>query len=260
MITSRHNPRVQWIRALQKQSQRRQEENVFVIEGVRLVEEALQADVEICWACYIADLDNRGKQLVEHLRQRHVPLEEVSPAVLKAISDTETPQGILLVVKQPELPVPTSPGFVFLPDQVRDPGNLGTMLRSAAAAGVELVLLPPGTVDVTSPKVVRSAMGAHFSLPMRQLVWQEIEALVHNQGLQVFLADVNKGIPYTRADFRKPLMLIIGGEAEGASAQARALAAQSVFIPMPGKAESLNAAAAATVLLFEIVRQRGLTG
>ncbi len=258
MITSRHNPRVQWIRALQKHSQRRQEENAFVVEGIRLAEEALQASVEIYLACYAADLDNRGNQLIEQMHQRHVPLEEVSPPVLKAISDTETPQGIVLVVKRPELPIPASPNFVFLPDQIRDPGNLGTMLRSAAAAGVELVLLPPGTVDVFSPKVVRSAMGAHFFLPMRQMNWQEIEALVYNQRLQVFLADVKKGIPYTQADFRTPLMLIIGGEAEGASSQGCALANQSVFIPMPGKAESLNAAAAATVLLFEIVRQRGV--
>ncbi|MGB9673952.1 MAG: TrmH family RNA methyltransferase [Anaerolineales bacterium] len=257
MITSLHNPRVQWIKALQKQPQRRQEEGVLVIEGVRLAEEAMQAGLELQLAWFLQDLDSRGQRLVEQLRLRDAPLEEVSPAVMKAVSDTETPQGLLLVVKQPHLPIPSSLGLVFLPDQIRDPGNLGTMLRTAAAAGVELVLLPPGSVDVTSPKVVRSAMGAHFTVPMRQMTWQDIETLARNQALQVFLADVNQGIPYTQADFRTPLMLIIGSEASGASSSARALANQSIFIPMPGKAESLNAAVAAGVLLFEIIRQRG---
>ena len=257
MITSLHNPRVQWVKALQKQSQRRQEEGVLVIEGVRLAEEAMLSGVDIQLAWFIQDVDTRGKQLLEQLRQRDAPLEEVSPAVLKAVSDTETPQGILLVVKQPQLPLPSSLSLVFLPDQIRDPGNLGTMLRTAAAAGVELVVLPPAGVDFTSPKVVRSAMGAHFTVPIRQMTWHEIETLAHHHALQVFLADVSQGLPYTQADFQSPLMLIIGSEASGASPSARTLATQSVFIPMPGKAESLNAAVAAGVLLFEIIRQRG---
>lgn len=259
MITSRHNPRVQWVKALQKQPARRQEEGVLVIEGVRLAEEAIQAGVEIRLAWFTHDVDSRGQELLERLRQRNAPLEEVSPAVLEAVSDTETPQGILLVVKQPQLPLPSPLRLVFLPDQIRDPGNLGTMLRTAAAAGVELVILPPGSVDATSPKVVRSAMGAHFNVPIRQLTWGEIETLVHEHVLRVFLADVNQGIPYTQVDLRPPLILIIGSEASGASPFARALANQSIFIPMPGKAESLNAAVAAGVMLFEIIRQRGIS-
>lgn len=259
MITSRHNPRVQWVKALQKQPARRQEEGVLVIEGVRLAEEAIQTGSDIRLAWFTNDLDSHARALLEQLRQRDAPLEEVSPAVLEAVSETETPQGILLVVKRPQLPIPSPLRLVILPDQIRDPGNLGTMLRTAAAAGVELVLLPPGSVDVTSPKVVRSAMGAHFSVPIRQLNWQEIETMAREHALQVFLADVNQGIPYTQVDLRAPLMLIIGSEASGASSFARALATQSVFIPMPGKAESLNAAVAAGVLLFEIIRQRGIS-
>ncbi len=256
MITSVQNPKAQWIKDLQKNSQRRREEGVLVIEGVRLAEEAFQAGWEILLAWYVANVDDRAKQLMERLKQRGLSVEEVSLTVMKAVSDTETSQGILLVVQYPELPIKPPVNLAFLPDQIRDPGNLGTMLRTASAAGVELVILPPGTVDFRSPKVVRSAMGAHFSLPIRQFSWQQIEELVQAQKLMVFLADANQGTPYFQANFKAPLLLIVGNEAEGASLKARALADQSVFIPMPGKAESLNAAVAAGVILFEIVRQR----
>lgn len=259
MISSLQNPKVQWVKALQTHSRRRQEESLLVLEGVRLAEEAVRSGWEIRLAWYAEGLDSRGQRLVERLRQRRAPIEEVTPAVLKAVSATETPQGILLVVQRQDIPLPPRLNFVFLPDQIRDPGNLGTILRTAAAAGVQLVLLPPATVDVTSPKVVRAAMGAHFSLPMRQLGWAEIEELVRTQSLQVFIADARGSLPYPKADFRQPLLFIIGSEAEGVSPQAQALANQSVFIPMPGKAESLNAAVAAGILLFEIVRQRGET-
>ncbi|MGB9521445.1 MAG: TrmH family RNA methyltransferase, partial [Anaerolineales bacterium] len=190
MISSVHNPKVQWVKALQKEASLRREERSLVVEGVRLAEEALAAGWEIRLAWYTADLDARGIRIVHRLQQDSQPVEEVSPRVLQAISDTETPQGILLVVKIPEQKHADRLDLVFLPDQIRDPGNLGTMLRTAAAAGVDLLLLPPNTVDVTSPKVVRAAMGAHFRLPWRQCSWHEIQELVIQQGLEVFLADV----------------------------------------------------------------------
>lgn len=259
MITSTRNPKVQWVKALQSHPHRREEENMMVVEGIRLAEEAYQAGWEVQLVWYVSGLEPRGIKLVEQMKQHNLPVEEVSPAVLKAASDTETPQGILMVVKRQDLPIPKKLSFAILPDQIRDPGNLGTILRTASAAGVELVILPPNTVDPASPKVLRSAMGAHFSLPISQLDWQNIEDLVRAHALHVLTADVRGGIPYQEADYCQPLLLIIGSEAEGVSPQARALAAQSVYIPMPGKAESLNAAVAAGILLFEIVRQRGKT-
>jgi TrmH family RNA methyltransferase len=130
------------------------------------------------------------------------------------------------------------------------------MLRTSAAAGVEAVLVPSGGVDVYAPKVVRSAMGAHFRLPITSLEWPEIEAIVQKAGLRVYLAEAGAGQAYTRCDLRSPLALIVGGEAQGAGENARRLAQACLHIPMRSGVESLNAAAAAAVLLFEAARQR----
>ncbi|MCS7247838.1 MAG: RNA methyltransferase [Anaerolineales bacterium] len=256
MITSLHNPKVRWIKALQSQPRRRNEEGVFVVEGVRLAEEVLRSGWPVELGLFVPSPDERRRRLVAELCQRGVNLEEVSLSVLRAISETETPQGILLVVKQQSLPLPEKPSFTLLVDSVRDPGNLGSILRTAAAAAVEAVILPPATVDVYSPKVVRAGMGAHFRLPILRLSWEEIERLIQRHCLTVFLAEAQGEVAYDQADFRQPFLLIIGGEAEGASPKARALAHRRVFIPMPGGTESLNAAVSAGILIFEAIRQR----
>jgi TrmH family RNA methyltransferase len=181
-------------------------------------------------------------------------VELVSDSVMQAASDTRTPQGLLVALESLDLPLPPQPDFLVVPDQIRDPGNLGAVLRTAGAAGVDAVLLPPETVDAFAPKTLRSGMGAHFRLPLRELDWDEIA--FHLQGLQVYLAAADEGLPYTATDFHSPLALIVGGEAEGASQTARQLAASCTHIPMPGGGESLNAAVAAGILMFEVVRQR----
>jgi TrmH family RNA methyltransferase len=129
------------------------------------------------------------------------------------------------------------------------------LIRTAAAAGVQAVLLPPETTDAFAPKVVRAGMGAHFRLPVHTMEWGEIKHVCKQYSLQVFLADM-AGQSCWETDFRAPLALIVGGEAEGASEQARELANTYVSIPMPGVAESLNASIAGAVLMFEVVRQR----
>lgn len=254
MITSSQNPKVKWVRELQSSSRIRRQEGVFVIEGVRLVEEALTAGWQAQLVLFTSDLSQRGSNLLEGFAAQNAPLEQVAPSVLRTASDTETSQGILAVLERRQAPMVEKPNFVFIPDRVRDPGNLGAMLRTAAAAGVQAVFIPPGAVDVFSPKVLRAGMGAHFRLPVYSLEWAEIAA--HVQALAVYLADVQQGVVYTQADWRAPLALIVGSEAEGASAPALELAAQRVHIPMPGGSESLNAAIAASILLFECVRQR----
>jgi TrmH family RNA methyltransferase len=150
--------------------------------------------------------------------------------------------------------LPKELDFVLVADQVRDPGNLGTMLRTALAAGVDALLLPPRTVDPFSPKVVRAGMGAHFRLPIAVTSWEEIGTTLED--LRIYLAEAGKGAAYTQADFSSPLALILGSEAHGPGAGARELAHTSVHIPMPGGGESLNTAIAAAILIFEIVRQR----
>jgi TrmH family RNA methyltransferase len=256
MITSIHNPRVQLARALLGRGKERQEQGAFVAEGVRLVEEALASGWAFRFALHVPHLTGRAQELVGAMTAAGVELVPVTAEVMQSISETEAPQGILAVLEHRPLRIPESLSFVLILDSIRDPGNLGSLLRTAAAAGVQAVFLAPGTADAFAPKVVRSGMGAHFHLPIRALDWEGIRR--HVRGLQVFLADAAAALPCWRADFRRPLALIVGGEAEGATSAARHLAQQQVHIPMPGKAESLNAAAAGAILIFEVVRRRSM--
>ncbi len=239
VITSTHNPRIQWVRKLEEQSPLRQSEGVFVIEGVRLVEEAVRAGWQPALVLYTPDLSPRGLEIIRQLPSSIV--EPVTPAVLKSASDTQAPQGLLAVIKQRLLPLPAVLDFVLLLDAIRDPGNLGTILRTAAAAGVQGIILTPDSVDPFSPKVLRSAMGAHFRLPLLVLEWTEIQSLLkpgRNQpGVRIYLSDVGDSLPYTQADFRSPAVLIVGGEAEGAGVEAQRLAEARLHIPMASGVE-----------------------
>ena len=241
------------MRALTGRPKERREAGAFLAEGVRLVEEAYAANCKMRFALYTDELSERGRELIKKLQGKGNEIEEVESKLLSSLSDTETPQGILAVLDDLQLPFPQSPNFILIPDQIRDPGNLGTLLRTADGAGVQAVFLPPETTDAFAPKAVRSGMGAHFRLPIQSKSWEEIRQLT--EGLQVFLADMD-GRSCWETDFRPPLAIIIGGEAEGASGQAQKLASKKVSIPMNGKIESLNAAAAGSVLMFEVVRQR----
>jgi TrmH family RNA methyltransferase len=255
MITSTHNPKLKLVRALQGRAKERREAGAFVVDGVRLIEEAVVSNWGFRFALYDEALSQRGMSQVEGLRSRGVDVEEVSTLLMKSLSETETPQGILAVLEFAQLPIPESPNFLLIPDKIRDPGNLGTLLRSAAAAGVHAVLLPPETTDAFAPKVLRSGMGAHFHLPIRSMSWDEIDQLVNLAGVQVLLADMD-GQPCWQTDLRQPVALIIGSEAKGASDSARKLAKAKITIPMNTNIESLNAGAAGSVLMFEVVRQR----
>jgi len=256
MITSTKNPRIQWVRRLQSKPKERQADSVFVIEGVRLVEEAQDAKWVVRNIFYTETLSDRGKILVKIFQESDTKIEAVSSNVMQAISDTKNPQGILGVVEMRSLTLPEQTDYLLVLDQVRDPGNLGTILRTAAAAGVQAVFLPPGTADAFSPKVLRAGMGAHFRLPLFSTSWNEIRTLINSANLHAYLATSEDGIYYYDSDFQRPLVLIIGGEAEGASQTAIEGADSQVKIPMPGGGDSLNASVAAGILLFEIARQR----
>ena len=266
MISSTHNPKLKLIRALQGRAKERRENGAFVVEGVRLVEEAVNANWQMRFVLFDETLNERGRSQVESLKSRGVDVEEISTSLMKSLSETESPQGVVAVLELNQLPITNFPNFILIPDQIRDPGNLGTLLRTAAAAGVQAVLLPPETTDAFAPKVVRSGMGAHFRLPIHSMSWREIEQVVRpagvalsgeavSKGLQVFLADM-EGQSCWETDLRQPVALVIGGEADGASKSARKLANQKISIPMTGNIESLNAGVAGSVLMFEVVRQR----
>ncbi len=254
-IRSRRNPKVQQVRRLLRNARARRDAGQFVAEGVRLAEEALAAGWRPAWVLFSTEIGARGQAVVEAFRQQGVPVFAALPEVMQAASATETPQGVLLVLPLPAPRWPDNADFLLVLDGVRDPGNVGTMLRTAWAAGVQGVLLSPDCADPFNPKVVRAGMGAHFHLPLRRAPWRALLPLL--EGKARFLAAGGEGVAYTEADFRQPLALIVGGEAHGAGQAARQAATQAVHIPMPGAAESLNAAVAAGVLMFEVVRQRG---
>jgi len=256
MITSLKNDKVKYVRALQSRRRVRQRERRFVFEGVRLVEEAARAGVAPAYVFYTEAVgsDERGGRLLETFRAASVPCYGVSDSAMVACSDTQTPQGILAVLPIPDLVRPNHPTFTLILDRVRDPGNLGAIMRTALAARVEQALLTPDTVDASNPKVVRAAMGAHLRLPVTVLRWDAITEAV--TGCDVWLAAAGGETRYTAVDWTRPVALVVGGEASGAGKQAHALAQGQVSIPMAAEVESLNTAAAAAVILFEAARQR----
>jgi TrmH family RNA methyltransferase len=258
MITSLSNDKIKLVRGLARRKTRWNERS-FVLEGTRLLNEVVQQDIQPKFVLYTEDTSTHqdAAPMIELLTQSGVPCYVVSDAVMKACTDTVTPPGLLAVVPFPAVPIPVDSTWTLLVDSVRTPGNLGAILRTAAAAGVELVLLAPGTVDMYNPKVVRGGAGAHFRLPILAVSWSEIKTRL--QDLQVWLASAEGEISYTTVDWQGPLALIVGGEAHGASQAAAALVDRQVKIPMARAMESLNVAVATGVLLFEINRQRRVT-
>jgi TrmH family RNA methyltransferase len=256
MITSSSNPKIRFIKSLLNRKQDREENRVFVLEGVRLVEEARHSRQEPSLVLFGPNLSPRGKQLITYFKGMQVECEEISEDIMNSLSDTETAQGILVVLPYPKLTFPKNPDFLLIADEIRDPGNLGTILRSSISAGAQAVIITPGTTDAYSPKAVRAGMGSQLTLPIRTMAWSEIEKEFRELSLRFFYATAGEGEPYWKKDFRHPLALILGGEADGVSLDGMRISDEPVRIPMPGQTESLNAAVAASILLFEVVRQR----
>lgn len=253
MITSTANSRVKHVRRLQQDRRYRERQRSYVVEGTRWLQEAApvypnEADVFYTsgWA---RDPQNRAL-----LARFEHPPQEVGEEVMAAMSDVATPQGALAILPILPLPLPPAPTLLLVLDAVQTPGNLGTILRAAGAAGVEGVLLAPGAVDAYNPKVLRGAMGAHLRLPIHSAEWEEIRHLVANT--VVWLAAAGGALPYTDANWRRPSTLIVGSEAHGGGVPARELAHNTIYIPMHANIESLNAALAAGIILFEAARQR----
>jgi len=253
LITSTQNQHIQLVRALLNQPRSRKKQNAFVAEGVRLMEEGLASTFPLHFVLYSDALSERGNELL-HALPENAPAYPVEAHLFQELSDTETAQGILAVFELKPIPLPEQPNFILILDNLRDPGNLGTILRSADAAGTQAVLLAPGTTDAFAPKVVRAGMGAHFRLPIHSLNWLQIAEYVF--GLAVFSAEMQAEKTLWQADLSQPCALLIGSEADGLSEQGKFVANMSVRIPMPGASESLNAAVAASILLFEVQRQR----
>jgi TrmH family RNA methyltransferase len=254
MIESKSNAKIRLIRELQQQRKARERERLFVAEGVRLVEEAAAAGVRARLILHDGHLGPRERSALNRLASAGAETAEVSAELLASCSDTAAPQGILAVLEQPHVVPPAPLAFAIVADSITNPGNLGSLLRAADAFGIQLVLLAPGCVDAFNPKVVRGAMGAHFRLPIRTQTWKEIAATL--AGFRVYLAQAREGRSADEADWTPPAAVILGGEAALPGDSARAIATGAVHIPMQGGAESLNAAVAGGILLYEMTRGR----
>ena len=250
-ISSTQNKRIRYVKALRSKARLRRGEGKLVLEGARLIADALQHGGAPDLALYVPE--GADYHLIARLQNKRCTLLPVSRDVLLFASDTQQPPGILGVfhIPKPRIPQPTE--RVLILDGISEPGNLGTILRSAAAAGIELAILAPGCVDPYNAKALRAGMGAHFRLALVEASWKEIRGFCSD--MAVYAATAEAEAQYNEVDWRGACCLIVGNEAHGIGRQARALARTLIAIPMAGAAESLNVASAAAVILFEARRQ-----
>jgi len=254
LISSPQNERVKRVRQLQRQAKARRKQRRLVLEGLRLVEDALRAGVLPDYVLFTADMGDALARVLDALDASGVPHQPVTAAVMREMADTETPQGIVGVFPWPDLPIPPHPDLIIVADGWRDPGNLGTMIRTAAAAGIDAIALTPGTVDPFNPKTLRAGMGGHFRVPVVQMDWPElIDTFPH---MALVIADASGMLAYDKIDWTSPSLVVVGGEAHGLSEAARNLPHIAVTIPMASQTESLNAAMTAGILMYEAQRQR----
>jgi RNA methyltransferase, TrmH family len=259
-ITNPDNDTLKYVRSLRDKKRARYQEKRYVIEGLRLVAHALYRGYRPVLAFCTKELSAspEGQALLERLDVAETSVWVLTSSLLNSISDTVSPQGIVAVMPMldPHPDQVQGATLLLVLDRIGDPGNLGTMLRTAHAATFEAALLSIGCVDPYSPKVVRAGMGAHLDLPVLLGVpWPEIARLTQGTPQRV-LADAGGERTIWDVDWSLPTTLIIGSEAHGPRAEAQALATMRARLPMAEGAESLNAAIAMAVSAFEALRQR----
>ena len=258
-ITSADNARFRALLKLHQSSRERRKAGLSLLDGVHLVAahlEHLGAPQEI-----VVSRSHLADHEIANLLQRPQMPEPIvlSEALFRLLSSVATPTGVIAVVKTPRQPVfPSVPETCLMLEDVQDPGNVGSILRSAAAAGFAEVYLSRTCAQAWSPRVLRAAMGAHFVLRIHEGV--DLAKFARSYPGQVLAVSPDGAIPFYEADLTTRIALVFGNEGAGLSRDLREAAREIISIPMPGKAESLNVAAAAAVCLFERVRQQAVSG
>lgn len=268
LISSAENPRIKLAAAL-RQKKYRDDSGLFLVEGIHLVEEAIIAGwkIEQMFIC----CDHFATAQLAELKVRLLPFEEkvldVSAPVFKKIAETDSPQGILAIVRQqnqelgtkrPENILSKRTFWVVL-DAVQDPGNVGTIVRTADAAGASGVILAPGCADLYAGKTVRASMGSLFHLPVCKATVEQCLDYFAAENVSLYVADANSAVNYNELNMTAACAVVFGNEGAGVGEEFRQHAAAAIRIPIIGKAESLNVASAAAVILFEAARQRGFS-
>jgi RNA methyltransferase, TrmH family len=237
----------------------RERQGLFVAEGIRAVEELVRSPLEVRGVLTAPKLieSERGAALMERLRERGLSIEALDDREFASAAETESPQGILAIGVAPDLSLATladGPVIrVLILDAVQDPGNVGTILRTAAALGATATFSLPGTVDLWNAKVVRSGMGAHFHHPCLAGTWDELDAFRRERSLAIWAADA-AGEPLGATTAPDRIGLILGNEGSGLSSQSRERADCFVALPIATTVESLNVAVAAGIFLYELHR------
>ncbi|WP_026656107.1 TrmH family RNA methyltransferase [Butyrivibrio sp. AE3003] len=264
MIKSVNNERVRKVVSYIQKSKARKEENVFVIEGMKMLREAPVLQVR---EAYVTEkfLDEASEDDKEILWRYGA--ETVTAEVMKKMADTRTPQGVLAVVSMYHYSeeevlegykeMGNEKPLLLILENIQDPGNLGTMLRSSEGAGVTGVILSKGSADVYNPKVIRSTMGSIFRMPFMYVdnITSYVEKL-SDRGIKTYAAHLKGKKNYDKFDYTKPTAFLIGNEGNGLSKETADAASEYVLIPMKGQVESMNAATSAAILTFEASRQR----
>lgn len=260
MITSTSNARVKRLVNLKKKKKARDEERVFLVEGIRMFREVPTDQLE---EVYVSEsFYKKEKDTVEAVLQgTGIRPEELSDTVYAYASDTKTPQGVLCVVRQMEYPlekvITGQCPMIMVLEHLQDPGNLGTILRTAEGAGVTGIVMDRECVDIYNPKTIRSTMGSIYRMPFCYV--EDLKAAIGHlkeAGVGVYAAHLDGRHDYDEEDYGRPCAFLIGNEGNGLSQETAELADIYIKIPMEGQVESLNAAIAASVLMFEAGRQR----
>lgn len=260
MLTSVQNPLVKEIRQLH-QAKGRREQGLFLLEGTHLLEEACLMNYPLVVVCCTPEWQERHPQLWQEASGRAQRTEFVNERVLEAMATTVQPDGVVATIKRPTPQPPPAPRLGLVLETVQDPGNLGTMIRTAVAAGVDGLWLSSDSVDLDHPKVLRASAGAWFRLPMT--VSGDLTADIEHcrsQGIQILATVPRADLTYWQVDLRIPTLIVLGNEGAGLSESLTTLADQQVRIPLRPGVESLNVAVAAALILYEAQRQRSFTG
>ena len=254
-IESKENNLFKNIKKL-KERKNRNKSSKYIIEGFRLVQEAFKAKVNIDYLIITEDaLGKSDKFLLEYIT-KDAKIYKVNDSLFKELVSTENPQGILAVINMNVMPLEANGDFYLLCDKLQDPGNLGTIIRTSHAAGVQGIILTKGTVDIYNEKTIRSTMGSIFYIPIHydddnlSLVKE-----LKNKGFNLVVTSLETNKDFFEEDLRGKVILTVGNEGNGVSKEVLDLSDTKVKIPMPGNAESLNVAIATSVIMYEKVRQ-----
>lgn len=259
-IQSKENLLIKEVKKL-KEKRYRKDCNMFLVEGFRFVEEALDSDFEVVHIF----ISTRGESRYEDSQmknklQKDTKIYSINDSLFKSICDTESPQGIIATVRNKPVEIKYDHGFYVLADKIQDPGNMGTIIRTAHATGALGVIITKGTVDIYNEKTLRGTMGSIFKIPV---LFDEDLTLVtklRDSGFKLVTSSLDTDKNFYDVSLKEKVIIAVGNEGNGISEEIYAISDLKVKIPMPGGAESLNVAVAASIMMYEVVRQKNNTG